>query len=848
MKEKMGTIIIHILVGLAVFVAALVAFNYRLTAQKENPVAELQNSTYPVLEIGGTDTDYNAMSAYSGDIDLSLVRNQVTVVDNSKTLELKLHNYDYDITAIQYVLFESDPEDPLEEGTLNQLTENEEEGVRTGTITFESNLKQGKNYYLRMSVRLDNSTRVYFYTKIQNGAGYHLDDYFTYVLYFHDSLFDSTNMEDIATYLESSGNTQSSLEYVNINSSSSAVFYGDMEVNQESDPRITVRELNSTYAVLELTTILSTEISDGVVRYYDAKETFKVRYSTERMYLLDYERTMDAYYNESIIDSTNNYVSLGIQDESNVDYMSSDEGKKIAFAVEGQLWYYNYSSSDVSKIYSFSSENLSDLQNNQDEHGIKILSFDDDGNIVYLVYGYISRGKHEGANGIQIMRYSVDTNCNEELAFLVTSVPYDSMKEDIEKLAYLNADNVFYCLLDGDLHKVDLEEKTDEIMKSGLLNDSLTASKDHHIIAIEQDQDVTNNTAIEMIDLESGDSVIFTCKDTKRIRSIGFLDNDFIYGVAKASDVSQSDSGTITFPMTKIRIMDIEGNEVKNYTKSGNYILETSISGSVLEMKLGKKKNGKFTSTGSKEYIRYKEEDTGTEVSLATKSTEPYGEQLYFTFPSGIYIQVEPDLILTKMLSSEDDLSLTLTKSGDQTKQYYVYASGQNAGSYSNLPEAVEAANEARGNVIDSSENVLWECIFDSYAIVAGMDDVVKVSGDGKSLAGCLSMVAAVNGKNISASSIDTSEGSVEDLLAQYSGEETLNLTGCSVDNILYYISKGSPILAKYNSKRYVLIMSYNSTNIRYLDPVTGESTMTDRTTLTETLKKAGNVFYSYLE
>ena len=135
MKETMRMVILHTVVGVLFFVGALTFFNYRISAEKGNPVTELQNSTYPVMEIGSSVSDYNVMSAYRNDVDLSLVRDQVTVVDHSGTLELKLHNYDYDITAIQYVLFESTPDEPLEEGTVNQLTDNEEENVRTGTLT-----------------------------------------------------------------------------------------------------------------------------------------------------------------------------------------------------------------------------------------------------------------------------------------------------------------------------------------------------------------------------------------------------------------------------------------------------------------------------------------------------------------------------------------------------------------------------------------------------------------------------------------------------------------------------------------------------------------------------------------
>lgn len=848
MKDTIKMVILHTVVAVVVFVSALVFFNYQITSEKGNPVAELANSTYPIMEIGGEVFDYNLMSAYTGDIDLSLVRNQITVVDHSQTVELKLHNYDYDITAIQYVLFENDPEKPLEEGTLNQLTDLEEENIRSGTITFQTDLKQGKNYYLKMAVRLDNNTRAYFYTKLQKGAEYHLDDYVSFAENFHNNLFDKTKMEENAFYLEPTGEVSGTLENVNIHSSVDEVFFGNMEVKQEAEPRMKVREINGTYAILELDTLVSSEISSGVVQYYEVEETYKLRYTQERMYLLDYQRTMDAYYNEKMIDSANNYIGLGIQNESNVSYLYSDEGHKLSFVSEGQLWYYDYDNSNVAKVYSFASENLADLRNDQEDHGIKLLKMDDKGIIYYLVYGYINRGKHEGANGIEIMRYNAETNCNEELSFLITSVPYSNMKEDLEKLAYLNSKQIFYCILDGDLHKVDLKEKEDTILESGMVNESLTASRNQSIIALEKSQDICKNTEIKMIDLESGQTQEFSCTKNQRIRSVGFLANDFIYGTALAVDVSRAASGVVTFPVKELHIMNMDGEEVKTYNKPSRYILETSVNGSVLEMKFGKKSGSRFVQTSDIDYIRYKEEESSDGITLTSKYSDTYGNQLYFKFPDYIYIQVEPDLVLMKILTGEDDLSVSLKRSGDAAEQYYVYAGGQRQDVFTNLPQAVSAASEARGNVIDNQEKTLWQCAFDDYAIVAGMDKVTKVSGDNKSLAGCLSMIASVNGKNILPMEINASSKSLEELMQDCSGHQTLNLTGCALDDVLYYISQGSPVLAKYSSKRYVVVMSYNSTKIRYLDPVTGISTATGREEFTNTLKKAGNVFYSYLD
>ena len=102
MKE-LKNIIIHIVVGLVVFVAALAFFNYHNLRSPGDAAAEMPNPSYPVLEIGNEISDYNLMMGYRDNIDRSLVRNQVTALDSSKEVHLKLHQYGHDITAIQYV-------------------------------------------------------------------------------------------------------------------------------------------------------------------------------------------------------------------------------------------------------------------------------------------------------------------------------------------------------------------------------------------------------------------------------------------------------------------------------------------------------------------------------------------------------------------------------------------------------------------------------------------------------------------------------------------------------------------------------------------------------------------------
>ncbi len=849
MKDTVKRILIHAIVGIALFAGAFFLFNHQISREKDQDYSELSNSTYPVMQIRSAQGNYNTMLAYKDPVDLALVRDHITVMGNEGTLDLCLHNYDYDITAIQYSLTDSSGEEALEEGTLNQLEKQENDGTRTGTIRFETNLKPGKNYYLKMAVRLDSSTQVFFYTRLVNGEGCHLEEGMEFAAQFHKNLFDKSEFAKNITYLEpSSERRTTSLGNVDIHSSVDAVSFGNVKVKQENDPVITVKEINDVYVVLQMNSILSSEIREGVVQYYDLKEDYKLRYTSDRMYLLKYNRTMSAYYNKALNDPAKNYITLGIQNVDQIDHKSSDSGYKVAFVQQGQLWYYNYHSSDVAKVYSFSPEMPGDLRDDRDSHNIKILQMDDDGNIIYIVYGYMSRGRYEGKNGIHLLRYNSADRCNEELAFFSTDLPYERMKNDVEKLAYLNGNNVFYCLLDGDLHAVNLKDGEDTVLKTGMINENITASKDQSIIAIEEKKKLTENRDILMMDLETGAEQSFHCSDAERIRAVGFLANDFIYGAASASDVKLSPGNVLTFPMKRLSIVNIEGTELKKYKKAKRYILQTEIDGSVLTMKFGKKSGNKFVETSDKDYIRYKEEEKSGDVSLVYDYSSTYWNQVHISFPNYVYIQVEPDLVLAKVLSSTEDMVIPLARSRESATQYYVYAEGEEQGSFDNLTEAILSADALRGSVISSREQTMWECGFADYAIVAGMDQVTKVKSDARSLAGCLEMIAKVNGKQASAKDIETKGKKVVSLLKKYSGCPSYDLTGCTVDEILYYISKGYPVLTKYSGKRYVILMSYNSTRLRYLDPVTGKSTAVDRKGLTERISGNGNRFYTYLD
>ena len=88
------------------------------------------------------------------------------------------------------------------------------------------------------------------------------------------------------------------------------------------------------------------------------------------------------------------------------------------------------------------------------------------------------------------------------------------------------------------------------------------------------------------------------------------------------------------------------------------------------------------------------------------------------------------------------------------------------------------------------------------------------------------------------------------DALATALGEDytVLNLTGCTLDQVLYQVCKGNPVIAKVNDTVNVVVIGYNTYNTILYYPETGEYGYYGINDSTNLFLEAGNVFVGYME
>ena len=77
---------------------------------------------------------------------------------------------------------------------------------------------------------------------------------------------------------------------------------------------------------------------------------------------------------------------------------------------------------------------------------------------------------------------------------------------------------------------------------------------------------------------------------------------------------------------------------------------------------------------------------------------------------------------------------------------------------------------------------------------------------------------------------------------------QVLDLSGCSLDAVLYYVNMDIPVLATLQDGNAVLIVGFNELNIVVMDPLTGTVYKKGMNDSTEWLAENGNHFITYVK
>lgn len=838
----MRSFILKCIVFCIVFAGSLFYFNHASTKGSTELTAEMNQATLPVLYTLVNDMKINTLHGYTDDLDAALLRDTITPLDDgTKTMHVVIKQYKNDIKSLKYELSNINGTKVIDSGEITKFKK--EKNSKTAVIKFKGKLEPGSDYSLKLTVKPDGGILTKYYTRVKYGDNLHIKDYLDFVTYFHETSFDKEKSQELVKYLETkTDGTNNNLNSVTIKSDLESITWAGLKPKAETKPSIAIKELTDEQMVLEASYILSAVNGKGVKEYYNVIEYYKVKYSSDRMYLLSFERKQEEIFNPQIIDVSKNGFKLGIGTNENIQLTYNQDCNKVAFVRERQLWYHDYKTTTMTKVFSFRQDEVFEARNDFDQHDIKIIELKDDGEITFVVYGYMNRGRHEGTNGIALYRFTPKNESIEELLYIPANQTFKTLKEDVEYLSYLNDNNMFYFALDGVINSVNCDTKEVKVLAHKVTTSNCVVSRDQSVIAIQNKATAANTTKITIYNLEDETQKQITAKSSQKIKTIGYIGQSLIYGVANDKDIVKKGGGSTIFPMHTIRMLDENLKVINTYKKKGIYVTDTAVNGQAVELTRVKKDGKKYKAESSDIIIR-KEEGSANQIKLSYQFNSDWYNQLFMIYPNFVYITSSPKLITTKEVLVDDYRTVLVSGDNDSSK-YFVYASGQANNSYTTASAAIKAASENQGSVVNSKQQYIWEYnATPDYATVADDISMITAKNNKESAIACVAMILQYEGVKVDWTTLVSGKNDPEVLLNQYLKNGGINLTGATLDQVLYFLGKGAPVIAKLNN-HYVLLTSYNGTAIRYSDPVTKDVVRADRKDMKKLLKD--NIYYSY--
>ena len=842
-ESRMKKTIIRIAVCVVVFLASALIIGSIMNQGHNNMTMEMAPATLPMITMESGGVACNELHGNTVEMDVAYQKDCITLLGEGRQANFTVDTFGREITGISTEVRSIDGSRLIENSEVTGWKANGKSF--SVSLTLKDLIDTNTQYSLTLILELEGEQKVYYYTTILWNDDVHISEILEFATDFHGKLYDKEVAKELTKYLEPNSKLtdNGTFHKVNINSSFQQITWGSLEPVQEDAASIRLTQISGNVASLLMDFVVSTGEGKNKI-YYNVEEYYRVRYTSERMYLLDYERTMT-----QIPDTTRMYANdkilLGITDE-NVGMMESADGNTVVFSDMGQLLSYNAATNRLTVIFSFYDKDNADRRTLYDNHGIKILDVDEGGNVKFAVYGYMNRGRHEGETGIQIISYDNSLNTIEEEVYIPYSKSYAVLKDEMEQLLYRNRQQHVYFFLENGVYDVDLENRSAEQLVSIRQDDSLQVSENHEIIVWQEGDDINHSNQLNVRNLNTGEQTVIRAEDGEAIRPLGFMGEDIIYGVARESDIRTENSGQIFYPMYKVCISNSSGDNLKEYGQDGIYIVDCAIEGNQITLsRIQRSENGSYQEILDDQIMNNVEEEPG-QNKVVTADIDIY--ERYVQIQTKTTIDTKTIKVLNpKEVVFEGGRELTLD-AVSEVSRYYVYNAYGVQGIYSAPGKAVKEAYDSSGVVANDRGITVW---LKGNRVSRNQIMAIKeesVTDQKNSLTVCLDNILRHAGITRN-TEYDLAQGktAIQILEENMTGVQVLDLSGCSLDAVLYYVNQDIPVLAILEDGEAVLVTGFNEFNVVIMEPSTGKLYKKGMNDATAWFAENGNHFITYM-
>ena len=829
---------------LGIFIASIYFFGSNMDEAMFGTVKteEMAEAELPMLELYSDGVTVNRLYGYTSAIDVFSVREHLAVVESDQTIELFINENATDVRRLQYEVLEVETGEEIAKGTINAF--DKAGGKKKARIKIEDEMESGKDYAVEVMLVDSESRRIYYYFRLKRYDNSYFAEKVEFMLNFSEWAREKD--EDSAKpYLESTYKGEgSTYSYVDIKDSSYMVCWGNLEPVLLTEPKVTISELYSNIAVGTLDYMVELQTDSGVEQYY-VEEKFRVTVTSSSKHLLNYERTMEAVFDESLASLSQNQFKIGVTNETDMELYTNSDASMLSFVRNKELWHYNMAENTLSKIFSGRSDNEAEKGISNDQYDVKVLKLYENGDVSFMVYGHIGRGEYEGRTGILLYRYYRGEKRVEEHMYIPVSESYQKLKEELGEFCYMNEYDVFFFMAYHTMYSYNLITKELSVLAENTGDESVVFFKESKYVAWQE----ADYSSVQLIHLESGERKEQRAPEGEFIRILGRINDNIICGYGFREDCIVLGDGSTLYPAYQVKILDSQLQERKSYRKEEIYIAEATVVDNAIRLDRVVKTSKGYEETED-DYILNSADSKKSAVNLEYRITALMFREYYIDLPSAYKMKEipVPQSIPYTLLS--EDRTVRISELETRQEQYMVYSFGSIAGISTECGEAVHLANQLRivGTVINEDGKIIWErgVKRTSSALKEISDDAIPQNGL-TSRQAAASMMAAYLDLKIDASGF-TKEQNVKEFLEKATGVRMLSLTGATLDEVLYFVYRGAPVFAMKNAEDAVVITGYSASQITVYEPASGRYKNYAIKDAEKMFEEAGNIFLSYLK
>ena len=229
-------------------------------------------------------------------------------------------------------------------------------------------------------------------------------------------------------------------------------------------------------------------------------------------------------------------------------------------------------------------------------------------------------------------------------------------------------------------------------------------------------------------------------------------------------------------------------------------------------------------------------------INITTRVTDKALTEKYISLPAGFLLEKKPSTDATEYVMVTENTTLHLKNTENNIEKYYIYAYGGITTSMADPAAAIQLADEQMGAVMDNKSHIVWER--GGKFLSKELSNISYPENQTSSVKACTQMLLQAAQHTVSVNELKGK--SIISMLSKYL-DQPVNLTGCTLDEILYFVSGEKPVIGMLDNSHAVLITGYTSSTVTWMNPDTMQKTTTSIINADRMFKNAGYVFVSYV-